>query len=303
MPLLQGRSLIYRFAAAAPLWAGAATGATRQDLGTLRRGASGILKAFVERGAIGADGLLSVGLFDEWPEMAQSYSGSGSPYWAAKGMFGLSLPADHPVWTTVEKPLPVERADFLRVIDAPGWLVSGTKTDGIVRISNHGTDHAGEGSQATDSPIYARLGYSTATIPPLTGRAVTRPFDSSIAILNNAGELTHRTGFRRNLLGRSETCAFGVTTISPHWVQTSGSDDRDHGSGLEGESSAAPTIVAASVVRGPWEVRMMRFEDRDLPTAPTVRIEVGDGDDRRVGIRWGDDEESWFDLRDLLMDH
>lgn len=39
MPVLQGRSLIYRFAAAAPLWMGAVTGATRLPAGTLRRAA------------------------------------------------------------------------------------------------------------------------------------------------------------------------------------------------------------------------------------------------------------------------
>ncbi|MDQ1607979.1 MAG: hypothetical protein QOE16_711 [Microbacteriaceae bacterium] len=261
MPVLQGRSLIYRFAAAAPLWMGAATGATRQDLGMIRRGASGIVKAFIERGAPGPDGLLTVGLFDEWPDMAQSYSGSGSPYWAAKGMLGLALPADHPAWTAVERPLPVETADFLRTMDAPGWLVSGTQRDGIVRISNHGTDHAHEGSRSTESPSYARFGYSTATIPPLTGQALMRPLDSSIAVVNDDGELTHRTGFHRNVLSRSDTCISGVTTSTPHWVRVSATPGPDYGAGREGSSTDAPAMVTASAVRGPWEVRMMRFED------------------------------------------
>ena len=50
---------------------------------------------------------------------------------------------------------------------APGWMVSGTRADGIVRVVNHGTDHAVEGATVADSPLYARLGYSTATSPLL----------------------------------------------------------------------------------------------------------------------------------------
>ena len=77
--------------------------------------------------------------------MRQSYSGAGSPYWAAKGMLGLALPADHRVWTAVEEPLPVEAGDTQRLIAAPGWQVNGTAADGVVRIRNHGTDHANAG--------------------------------------------------------------------------------------------------------------------------------------------------------------
>jgi hypothetical protein len=291
----------------------------------------------------------------------------------------------------VEKPLPVETADFLRTMDGPGWLVSGTQRDGIVRISNHGTDHAHAGSRATDSPIYARFGYSTATIPPLTGQTVLRPLDSSIAAVNDDGELTHRTGFRRHALGRTDTSIFGGTTSTPHWVRVAGPADRDLGAGREGLSIDAPTIVAASAVRGPWEVRMMRFEDpadsasivvsgwplasaspsvdqvidengaisvevdglqsrlvpilgakdcrssvtrdshvsplgaytavpelvvpavggntvlavavglgRDLPPAPAIRM-ADNGAHRTMVIRWGDHEESSFNVRDLLM--
>lgn len=49
-PLIQGRSLIYRFAAAAPLWMGAYSGATRVSLGLVRRACSGMLGHFLARG-------------------------------------------------------------------------------------------------------------------------------------------------------------------------------------------------------------------------------------------------------------
>ncbi|WNB86207.1 DUF2264 domain-containing protein [Cellulomonas sp. ATA003] len=145
-PLLQGRSLAYRFAAAAPFWVGAIAEVPSVRPGLLRRAASGVVGHFVDHGVPDDRGLLSTGWHHAWPRLAQSYSGTGSPYWASKGMLGLALPADHPVWTAVEEPLPVETGDRLRVVTAPGWIVSATQEDGVVRVVNHGTDHAVPGA-------------------------------------------------------------------------------------------------------------------------------------------------------------
>jgi hypothetical protein len=274
MPVLQGRSLIYRFAAAAPLWVGAQTGATRLGAGLLRRGASGILKAFVERGGISEKGLLTLGLFGEWPAMAQSYSGSGSPYWAAKGMFGLALPASHPVWTAVEEPLPIERGDVLRVLPAPGWIVSGTRANGIVRLFNHGTDHASLGDQTTDSPLYARLGYSSATIPPLIGDTLSSPVDNAVCVLDAAGRASHRTGFVP--LGGGFLAGGAVWAASRadvHWVDATADSTPDHGSGRNGVVTVGPRLTVASIVRGAWEVRVVRV-DAAAPTPVAASVAV-----------------------------
>jgi hypothetical protein len=96
-PLIEGRSLIYRFAAAAPFWAGVLAEVPSVSAGTLRHAAEKIVRHFDDRGAI-RDGVLTMGWHDEWRPLAQSYSGPGSPYWASKGLLGLALPADHPVW-------------------------------------------------------------------------------------------------------------------------------------------------------------------------------------------------------------
>ena len=258
VPVLQGRSLIYRFATAAPLWMGASSG-TRQPLGQLRRAASGTLKAFVERGAIDERGLLSVGLFGAWPAMAQSYSGAGSPYWAAKGFFGLALPAEHPVWSAVEEPLPVERGDVRRVLRAPGWIVSGTAVDGIVRAINHGTDDGDVGDRTEDSALYARFGYSSATLPPLTGATVDDPADNMVGAVDGAGRSTHRTGFVRGPMGDDGTAAFAVSIADAHWVDSSiGGPTYDHGSARIGAVVDGPRLATASIVRGAWEVRVTR---------------------------------------------
>lgn len=118
-----------------------------------------MLDHFSRHGVPDGDGLLTLGWHRLWPGMRQSYSGPGSPYWAAKGMLGLALPATHPVWTATEEPLPLEERDQARTVSAPGWLVSGRRSDGIVTVLNHGTDHARPGAVRTDAPLYARLGY------------------------------------------------------------------------------------------------------------------------------------------------
>ena len=274
MPVLQGRSLIYRFAAAAPLWMGAVTGATALSPGLIRRAASGILRAFVEHDGIDERGLLTLGLYGEWPRMAQTYSGAGSPYWASKGMLGLMLPAEHPVWQAVEEPLPIELGDVRRIIRPAGWIVSGTRSDGIVRLYNHGTDHALPGDRAGDSPLYARFGYSSSTIPPLTGETIDSPVDNSAGAVDDVGRSTHRTGFERGPIGDDGIAAFATSLAHSHWVDSSGVSGPDHGSGREGLVSDGPVLQSASVVRGAWEMRAVRVSGEGGQASDAVKLRL-----------------------------
>ncbi|MFI6345419.1 DUF2264 domain-containing protein [Streptomyces sp. NPDC050560] len=271
-PLLQGRSLVYRFAAAAPFWVGALTGTTRLAPGLTRRAASGMLDHFTRHGVPDGRGLLTLGWHRPWPGMRQSYSGPGSPYWAATGMLGLLLPAGHPVWTATERPLPVEEGDRARIVRAPGWLVSGRAADGVVTVLNHGTDHAAPGAVRTDAPLYARLGYSTATLPPLTGATTADPVDNTVALVDAHGRATHRTGFRTR--GLAELPGRVLTAVSGgrvHWVAAAG-DAADHGSGRTGTATAGPVVTVASVVRDGVEVRLARVEG---PLGPARRLRLG----------------------------
>jgi hypothetical protein len=261
-PLIQGRSLTYRFAAAAPFWAGAFAGTTAVEPGLLRRAASGIVAHFERHGAPGPDGTLTLGWHDAWRPIAQSYSGPGSPYWASKGMLGIALPASHPVWTAVEAPLPVERGDFVRGLVAPGWFASGTRADGIVRVVNHGTDHGMPGLLGVDAPLYAKFGYSTATAPLLAGEAVEFRPDQSVAVVAH-GIASDRSGFVTDAFETIEcddgsTAGFASSTSVAHWVDDH-PDHPDHGTpSAGGVVRQGPLLTTASLMRGAWEVRFVR---------------------------------------------
>ncbi|WP_306325825.1 DUF2264 domain-containing protein [Streptomyces venezuelae] len=182
-PVPYGRSLIYRFAAAAAPWLGTLTGHTPLGPGATRRLGSGALRYFLDRGATDGDGLLTLGWHGPYPPLVQEYSGPGSPYWASKGFLGLLLPPDHPAWTAPEEPLPVERADTVRPFAPAGLLVQTTAADGLVRLHNHGSNHVHSAEADEDDPGYARHAYSTRT-GPSTGPA---PADNHFALLLDGG--------------------------------------------------------------------------------------------------------------------
>ncbi|GGY99438.1 DUF2264 domain-containing protein [Streptomyces poonensis] len=171
-PIHFGRSLTYRFAASAAVGLGAVTGHTPLTPGASRRLASGALRYFLDRGAVGEDGLLSLGWHGPHEASLQRYSGPASPYWASKAFVCLLAPAGHPLWTAPEEPAPVEEADRVPALPAPGLLVQSTRADGIVRLHNHGSDHVrpheGE-SAAQDDAHYGRQAYSTHTGPTAPG--------------------------------------------------------------------------------------------------------------------------------------
>jgi hypothetical protein len=198
-PIHIGRSLTYRWAACAPLWLAMRAGTSSVTPGTVRRIASGCLQYFLERGAVDqTTGLLTTGWHGPHPLAAQSYSGPASPYWAAKGFLGLSLDPSHSVWTDTETPAPIDEGDFVQVMPAPGWLVQGTRDDGVVRVYNHGSDHFPWFEGTHTDPHYRKIGYSTVTGPELTEETDT---DSQIVFHAQNGTTGRREHFYRARIG------------------------------------------------------------------------------------------------------
>lgn len=159
-PVLQGRSLIYRWGVAAPFWMGELQGVSPLSPGRTRRLASGMLAGFVDAGVLD-NGVLDLGWKRAAPDLLQSYNAPGSPLWASKGFLGLLLPPSHPAWQAIEEPLPLEKHDILRPLGGPRWLAVGRRDDGVVRLLNHGSS----GHPRVDDRLYRRLAYSSATAP------------------------------------------------------------------------------------------------------------------------------------------
>jgi hypothetical protein len=253
-PLLQGRSLTYRYAMLAPFWAGAIFDATLLAPGLTRRLASGVASHFIAGGCFDERGLQPLGWYGAFPQIRQGYSGPGSPYWSSKGFAGLVLPADHPVWTDVERPMALERADVALTLAAPGWVVSGTRADGVVRLACHGGDHADPRRPGLDDPVYARQGFATHAAPELSEAARAAPLDSHVALLSPDGRPSLRRPAHRILVaGR-----VGVSRYRAHWPAG------------DGAFALGPWVTTASVLRGAVEVRLARVDPvDDRAPAPT----------------------------------
>jgi hypothetical protein len=274
-PLVQGRSLTYRHAALAPLWTGALFDATPLAPGETRAIANRMLDHFTGHGATDEAGLLTLGWHRPFRGILQVYSGPASPYWASKGFIGLALPPDHPVWTEEEVPLAVEQADFTRALAAPGWLVSGTAADGVVRVVNHGGDHADPARPHADDPCYARLAYSTHTAPETPGDptagvgacADADPLDNAVVLLDAAGRASHRRPATRVSLE-------GATAVSrsrAHWPLDA---TWDPFGGPTTRFTLGPWITVGSALRGSAEVRAVRVDPDpgDEPAEHVLRV-------------------------------
>lgn len=253
-PIHFGRSLTYRFAAGAAVGLGALTGHTPLTPGTSRRVISGALRYFLDCGATGTDGLLSLGWHGPHEATLQPYSGPSSPYWASKAFVSLLAPEDHPLWAATEEPAPSEGPDRVLALPAPGLLVQSTRADGIVRLHNHGSDHVrpheGE-SAAQDDPLYSRQAYSTVTGPTARANAA----DNHLAVVVG-GTRSRRRAIRPLGAGGGDGWGWAASWHRP--VFASGAVTEP---GLRVES--------VTVVRGRYELRVHRV----LGAPPGARVE------------------------------
>ncbi|MEU6762000.1 DUF2264 domain-containing protein [Streptomyces sp. NPDC046853] len=242
-PIHFGRSLTYRFAAGASVALGALTGHTPLTPGTSRRLLSGSLRYFLDRGSVGADGLLGLGWHGPHDATLQPYSGPASPYWASKAFVGLLAPAGHPLWTATEEPAPSERRDQILALPAPGLLVQSTRADGIVRLHNHGSDHARPHeaeSAAYEDPLYARHAYSTRTGPTAAGNTADNHIAVEVAGVPSARPRIHPLG-----TGQGDGWGWAASRHTPAFVS-----GPPMVPGLRVES--------VTVAKGPYELRVHR---------------------------------------------
>jgi hypothetical protein len=192
-PLFFGRSLIYRCAGAGAFFAAAEAG-VGPDPGVLRAAAMAMVGRF--RDQISPSTLPSLGWNSTaFPPMVQGYSSPASPYWMGKACYGLTIPAEHPLWSAGTAPLPVQERDFVRLIAAPNLLVSGTVADGVVRAANHGSSHYPFTFVEAGDPHYRKISYSTASSPGYAAADAEDVGATSSAV--RAGQVLVRRDFAR----------------------------------------------------------------------------------------------------------
>ncbi|AXG76362.1 DUF2264 domain-containing protein [Streptomyces paludis] len=253
-PIHFGRSLSYRFAAGAAVGLGAVTGHTPLAPGVSRRLVSGTLRYFLDRGATGPDGLLTLGWHGPHDATLQHYSGPASPYWASKAFVALLAPGDAPLWQAPEEPAPSEGPDRVLALAVPGLLVHSTRADGIVRLHNHGSDHLrpheGE-AEVRDDPHYSRQAYSTATGPTAAANVA----DNHLAV-EIGGRLSERRRIRPLGAGGGDGWGWAAS-----WHRPVFRPGPPMAPGLRVES--------VTVVRGSHELRAHRVVD--APAGSRVR--------------------------------
>lgn len=294
-PVLQGRSLTYRYAVLAPFWMGALFDATPLAPGRTRRLASGVLRHFVDAHCLDESDLQPIGWHGAFEPIRQVYSGPGSPYWSSKGFAGLLLPPDHPVWTETEAPLEIEERDVAVTIRPAGWVVSGTHSDGIVRLTHHRGDHTAATRFSDDDPFYARYAYSSHAAPNVVDPDAGAPFDSQVALVGSDRRPSQRRPYEPLLIdGR-----LAISRHRAHWGAGPAWFSRP-----SGDAEVGPWVTTAAVLNGPYEVRLVRVDDPrgdigqpdpanpDLPRHPGPwRLRIG-------GWAIADDESAESELPD-----
>jgi len=241
-PLHLGRSLAYRHAVLGGLWTAGLAGVDVPGLspGAVRGIAGRTLGYFRQLGVDGAEAPSLGWGAREFLPVVQEYSGPGSAYFAGMGFLGLAAPASHPLWS---EPMPADApaTESVTVLPALGWAVQHGRDDGIVRVVNHGSDHANHVDDPGD-PHYAKFAFSTRTAPGTgtawSDRAWATGVDGHVALVDEWGRATRRGRIRGTAAGEGYLASWHVPRL-----------------GASGRELPGARIVTASLVTGRYELR------------------------------------------------
>ena len=151
--------MTYRFNACAPFAIGPLAGLEALNLGVCRRICERSLNFFLRREITQEQGLLGIGWWDTFPQVAEPYSCAASVYWAAKPFSALMMKSDHPFWTTVEGSIPAEAGDFVHRVPKAGLIFRGV--GGEVELLNAGTEICAGNRDRFGAYKWGKLAYRT----------------------------------------------------------------------------------------------------------------------------------------------
>ena len=133
-----GRSCIYRNAATSAFDGNFLMRKSTADPGLARRICSGSLLQFFTRDDFLWSGVPTLGFYGPFVPLVQSYSCAESPFWLAKALLCLHLPADHPFWTAKENNGSWEKLKEGEVkvttLNGPGLCFSNYGSNGITEL-------------------------------------------------------------------------------------------------------------------------------------------------------------------------
>lgn len=157
---LFGRSLGYRFAAAAPFALAEIVGLDAVRPGLARRIASGTIARHLADGALDpASGWLRRGVAAERPDVCERYVSAGASAWAAHVFIALGLAPDHPFWRDREEALPAEVGDGRLALRGPGFVLGWRRSTGETWLLNGRSGHPADIPGHDYTPYYGKLAY------------------------------------------------------------------------------------------------------------------------------------------------
>lgn len=189
---LHGRSLGYRFAAAAPFALAALLDLGAVEPGVARRIAGDTVGRHLADGALDpATGWFRRGVAGERPDVCERYMSAGASAWAAHAFVALGLPPAAPFWTDRAGALPVETSDGLVALRGPGFLLGRRRATGETWLLNAMAGHPDDIPGHDYTPFYGKFTYRSHF--PLTVRTSDgRPGPDAAVVFADA----HHTGQR-----------------------------------------------------------------------------------------------------------
>lgn len=181
-----GRSITYRFNSLGIFGLAAQTELGALPLGEMRRISRKNLEYFLGHPIEQSQGALSIGWTDEFQGIREPYSTAGSPYWAAKGLMMLTLPPEHAFWHEEEQAYPSERGDFVRVINAPRFVLRGI--DGKVELLNAGSQVSRGNAERYGPWKWSKIAYRTGHGFLVSDDLYEYPLDAALTLTRKNGQ-------------------------------------------------------------------------------------------------------------------
>lgn len=140
---IMGRSVCYRTAVPVPIIAESLLDPDAETEGLAHRALDAVWRHFIAHGSL-RDGALTQGYYGTDLRFVDQYTGAGSCHWGLRSLvLALFHDKEAAFWAGPEVPLPIERGDYRMEYDKLGWIISGRKSSGEIRIEipkNQATD-------------------------------------------------------------------------------------------------------------------------------------------------------------------